>query len=253
MQSILRISRDLLTVISIDGFRRGNDANRGEGTFSRIMKNLKQLVTLREQGRYRGDVMVNCVLNEENIPTIYEFMEYCESLGVDRVIFSFPWYIAPSVAASMDAYFRENFPWLASLRDGSPPSWHHFTYRLTPRTLGDLRRELERLNSRVWKVRIRLHPALEPHEMADMVLGHGRPLPDEPHCLALYNRMAIMADGRVSACPTFGEFCVGDIYSQGVEDTWQGERFARVRQVMSIRPMPHAVCSKCSLLSGNEL
>ena len=85
------------------------------------------------------------------------------------------------------------------------------------------------------------------------MLGQRRPLSRPPTCLALSYRMAIGADGMVSACPTFREFCVGDIGSQGVKEVWQGERFARVRQVMRRRPLPHTVCAKCYLLSGNAL
>lgn len=253
MRSLLRISHHLLTVISMDGLRAENDANRGAGTFARARANLRALLNLRQQGDYQGGIMVNCVLTAQNIPTIYEFMEQCEALGVDRVVFSFPWYIAPATAASMDEYLRENFSWLTPLPPGREASWHHFTYRLAPEMLRLLRHELLRLNSRVWKVRIRLHPALEPREIRSMVLGRGGPRADAPRCLAVSQRLAILADGQVSACPTFREFGIGNIYTQGVKEIWQGERFQRVRQLMSRRAIPPGVCAKCSLLAGNEL
>lgn len=253
LESILRISPHLVVVVSMDGFQEEYDATRGKGTYDLLMENLNLLLSLKRKGEYKGQLTINCVLNEQIVFRLFEFMEYCESLGIDNVIFSFPWYITEETAKQMDDFYKETFSWLNPLKKGPKPSWHTRTYHLDVSVTDILRRQIEKLNSRIWKSRIRLHPALELDEIEDFLLGKERIVQKKQYCHAISDRFEVHPDGSVSACKVFPELCVGNVYKQGVREIWQSDKFGKIREIMNTESWPVPVCSKCCLLSNNEL
>ena len=64
MESILRISAQLAVLVSIDGLEEENDALRGAGSTRRTVGNVDQLLRLKQEGLYRGEVSVHCVIHE---------------------------------------------------------------------------------------------------------------------------------------------------------------------------------------------
>ncbi|MFV9644349.1 MAG: radical SAM protein [Desulfobacterales bacterium] len=251
LESILRISSHLALLISIDGLEEQNDSIRGSGTFNRLMDNIKLLLSLQQTGQYKGKISLNCVLSDGMVDKLYDFMEYAEMLGVDTLYFCFPWYISKNTALQMDQYFNENFSWLHTMDTETKASWHSYTYHLNLSKIDQLKQELEKLNARQWRIRIRLQPALEIHELEDFLKGREKTAQKRCQCLAISNRMDVLADGHVSACKIFDQFIIGSLHDQGVIEIWQSERFSRVRGIINRRLMP--VCSKCILLYLNGI
>ena len=246
MESILRISAQLAVLISIDGFEAENDALRGRGSYRRAMGNLDQLLRLKQRGSFRGEVSVHCMVHEAIIPRLYDFMEYFEAKGVNTVYFCFPWYISPATAARMDEYFSRNFNWLREIGVGAPRSWYSYQYHLKPEAVPALLEQVKRLNERVWRIRIRYQPALEPEEIAPFILGQEAPAQRRSLCLAVSQRMNVLPDGTVTVCKLFPEFVVGDLHREEVAPVWQSPQFRRARDLIHAGLMP--VCSKCVLL-----
>ncbi len=246
LESILRISSNLALLISIDGFENAHDNIRGNGTYNRLMNNIKLLLNLQKKGEYHGKISLYCVLNKWIVPKLYDFMGYCESLGVDTLYYGFPWYISKKTANEMDKYYYEKFSWLNHLDKNHKPSWHSYTYHLDPSQQKILQEQINKLITRIWNIRIRFQPAVEQDEMDDFIVGKDRVVQKRKHCLAISNRMDIHADGKAGPCKFFPEFSIGDLYKQTLKEIWQSNRYGKLREIINSGLMP--ICSKCVLL-----
>ena len=246
MDSLLPISENLVLLISLDGFQEDNDAIRGKGTFNRVMHQIELVRALQDKGEFKGKVSLSAVLNGEIAPRLYEFVEFAEGLGVDSLYLVYPWYIPPTVANQMDAYYTENFSWLNDLPLLGKASWHSYTYHIDPEKVEVLREQIHKVNLRPWNIRLRYQPGLEADEFYAFVSGSDQPGQKRTQCLSISNRMDVLADGSVCSCKLFPEFSVGNLYDEGVVDIWRGEKFGRVRETIHEGLTP--ICSKCVLL-----
>lgn len=250
LDSILKMSENLVMLISLEGFEMENDAIRGKGTFKKVIHGIQLLLDLQKQGQYKGKVSVALTVNDQMVSQLYSFMEFFEEMGVDSVYFCFPWYIPSGTAEKMDTYFDAHFPHLTSrFADNHKNSWHSFTFHISPDNFLTLIEELRRVNSRVWNVRIRYQPALEPEEVEGFIRGSEKPAMNRSKCFSISNRMDVMPDGKVNPCKFFPEFSVGNLYEQSVADIFHGEDLRKQREVLACGLMP--ICSKCVLLYNN--
>ncbi|MCP2163164.1 radical SAM protein [Goodfellowiella coeruleoviolacea] len=250
VDDLLTIGPGLNILVSLDGRDDDHEALRGRGTFPRTVRNIQSMLDLQRSGEYQGEISISCMVSNETVGKMYDFMEWAEALGVNTVYFQFPWYISPDVARSMDELYERCFSWLNPPAPGTRPTWHSYTYRLKPELIDELKRSMTRLAERTWNVRIRYQPQLEIDEVEEFILGVPKPAQQRNRCLAVSNRLEVHADGKVSSCKFFPEFVIGDLYDNSVAEVWQGEAFRRVREVLrgtSLMP----VCSRCILLYLN--
>lgn len=246
IESIKKISSCLAILISVDGFESENDKVRGKGTFKKVIKNIDLLLDLKRKGIFQGEISVNCVISEAMAGKLYDFMEYFEKKGVNTVYFCFPWYIPETAALKMDHYFMKNLNEIFQLEPEKIPSWHSYTYKLNPGVLPVLMQQIEKINRRAWKIRIRFQPALETKEVENFISGDEAPAQARRLCLALSTRMNVMASGEVTVCKLFPEFTIGDLRKSSLHEIWHSAAFEKCRQKIGCGLMP--VCSKCVLL-----
>ncbi|MFS0840557.1 radical SAM protein [Paenibacillus sp. 1P03SA] len=252
LDSILKMSENLVMLVSLEGFEKENDAIRGKGTFKKVIHAVKLLLDLQKQGIYKGKVSVALTVNDQMVGQLYDFMEYFEEMGVDSVYFCFPWYIPNDTAEKMDTYFDAHFPHLAArFEEGHKNSWHSFTFHISPDNFDTLIEDLNRVNSRVWNVRVRYQPALEPEEVEGFIRGSEKPAMKRTKCFSISNRMDVMPDGKVNPCKFFPEFSVGNLNEESVADIFHGEDLRKQREVLACGLMP--ICSKCVLLYNNGI
>ncbi|MDR9855531.1 radical SAM protein [Paenibacillus sp. VCA1] len=252
LDSILKMSENLVMLVSLEGFEKENDAIRGKGTFKKVIHSIQLLLDLQKQGLYKGKVSVALTVNDQMVGQLYSFMEFFEEMGVDSVYFCFPWYIPSNTAEKMDAYFDAHFPHLASrFADNHKNSWHSFTFHISPDHFDTLIEELKRVNSRVWNIRIRYQPALEPEEVEGFIRGSEKPAMNRTKCLSISNRIDVMPDGKVNPCKFFPEFSVGNLYEDSMADIFHGDDLRKQREVLACGLMP--ICSKCVLLYNNGI
>ncbi|SEG52169.1 radical SAM protein [Paenibacillus sp. UNC499MF] len=252
LDSILKMSENLVMLVSLEGFEKENDAIRGKGTFKKVIHAVKLLLDLQKQGIYKGKVSVALTVNDQMVGQLYDFMEYFEEMGVDSVYFCFPWYIPNDTAEKMDTYFDAHFPHLAArFEEGHKNSWHSFTFHISPDNFDTLIEDLNRVNSRVWNVRVRYQPALEPEEVEGFIRGSEKPAMKRTKCFSISNRMDVMPDGKVNPCKFFPEFSVGNLNEDSVADIFHGEDLRKQREVLACGLMP--ICSKCVLLYNNGI
>jgi radical SAM protein with 4Fe4S-binding SPASM domain len=247
LDGIIRISPGLELLIAVEGLEAEHDFIRGKGTFGKTMHQIERLVELREQGIYKGRISVHSVVNDSMIPKLYELLEYFESLKLDLVILCFPWYISKETSEQMDSYFMEKFSWLRKLHENQVNSWHAFKYKMNEEHAGALIEALERINERVWNIRVRYQPGLDYDEIEQFVRGEVMTSRCATTCMALSTRLDVLPTGDVTACKFFSEFTVGNLKEQGLQEIWDSDNYDRVREIINVEGLTPA-CSKCSVL-----
>lgn len=257
MESILRISSNFVIIFSLHGFRSSIDAYYGARLYDRLINSLELLMSLKKKGVYKGTVTIHTVLNQQLIPNLFEFTKYCQDIGADNLIISYPWYITDQTRRKMNVYFKKNFAWLGLSVGKEKPSWYNFSFHLNPSLTNILKEQIEKIYVTQNGIPIRFHPALENDEIYDHILGKTRIVKRKQFCMNILKQMFIFPDGDVSACRVFREFTVGNIYKQDLMDIWKGEKLNKVREIMNNSfddgSWPIGVCAKCNLLSGNQL
>ena len=244
--SLLKISDHLEMYVAVEGFKEEHDSIRGKGNYEKTLRGIDLLLEQRKEGKYKGEISLNCVITEKMIGRLYEFMELFEEKKVDTVYLSFLWYLSKETSVKMDKYFTMNLNSLCNDED-TRPSWHAYKYGLNPNAVDALIDELNRVNQRKWKIKLRYNPALDIDELKEFILGSDKPAQNKTKCLAIKTRMDIFPNGEVISCKFYPEFSVGDLKSDSVDDVWHGSKFTEVRHTIdNCGLMP--VCSKCSLL-----
>jgi MoaA/NifB/PqqE/SkfB family radical SAM enzyme len=72
--------------ISLDGCRKETVESFKTGVdFDRVVGNIKKLKEIRENGENRIRIHVNFVAHKGNIGELLDYVDFCESLGVDRI------------------------------------------------------------------------------------------------------------------------------------------------------------------------
>ncbi|WP_458119538.1 radical SAM protein [Paenibacillus sp. Z6-24] len=247
LDQILDLSENLELLIAVEGFEREHDLIRGKGTFQKTMKEIDQLVELRDQGIYKGRISVHAVINDNMIGRMAELLEFFESKKLDLVMLCFPWYISRETSVKMDHYFAENFSWLRQLDERHISSWHAFKYKINPDKMEALMDDLHQINERVWKIRVRYQPGLDYDEIDKFIHGEEMTSRCSNNCLALTSRTDIIPDGSVMPCKFFAEFTAGNLKEKSLKEIWDSEEYEQIRKTINEGGLTPA-CSKCSVL-----
>ncbi|MEA3214959.1 MAG: hypothetical protein QOJ19_1115 [Acidimicrobiia bacterium] len=247
LSSLCRISERLELVIALDGFEAEHDSLRGSGSFRKTLGGLRALIEAKHRGSYLGEITVNCVFQDAMLNRLLDFVTFLEQEGVETVYLSFPWYLSDGTSQLMDEYVAHHHPHLTLRMVDTKPSWYSYKFKLDPSRLDDLRAELLRINTAVWRIKVRYNPELDSADLEDFILGSHRPAQNKSRCLALQSRLDVFPNGNVVSCKFFPEFSVGNLERSDVRDVWESVAFNRVRKAVADNGlMP--VCAKCNLL-----
>ncbi len=249
LESLLRISPRLELDVAVDGLEDEHDALRGPGAFARTLRGIGAVLEQRRQGRYHGEITVNCVITDALVPSLAAVVEFWQEIGIDTLYLALPWFLSPAACEAMDRYVEDHRPWPGADIDSGEarPSWHAYSHQTSAALAEPLLEQLHHVNGRSWRLKLRYNPALGEGEIADFLAGSGRPAAGRTRCLAILSRMDIMPNGDIVSCKFFPESTVGNLHHDEAVTAWHGERFAHVREVVAQRGlMP--VCAKCSLL-----
>lgn len=247
LDRILELSDNLELLIAVEGFEREHDLIRGKGTFKKTMAQMQRLIELRDQGLYKGRVTVHAVINDNMIGRMFEFLEMFETMKLDLVLLTFPWYISKETSLKMDDYFSRNFSWLRELEENNISSWHAFKYKINPDHIDPLMQELRRINERVWNIRVRYQPGLDFEEIDKFIHGEELVSRCSSRCLALNSRTDILPDGKVMPCKFFSEFTIGSLQENTLREIWESDKYEMTRSIINEKGLT-PVCSKCSVL-----
>jgi radical SAM protein with 4Fe4S-binding SPASM domain len=253
IQSLLRIGSKLFIVISLDGEERQNNLIRGNATYEKIIQGIQTLNLCKKDKSFSGEIIINTVLNKYLIPSLSDYVSFVESINVDLLILSLPWYLSPDDRSIMDKYFIENFDWL-KIDPKQKASWHYFQFFIPDDFLSKLREQLEILSKMKLKIKLRLKPKTDPEVgLFSSNFSYSRYLSKNTFCFGSFRRISICANGDVSACPDFPEFVVGNLFSESLTEVWNGSNYQKIRELRSKGLWPLPVCLKCSLFSANRI
>lgn len=249
LESLLGISSRLEMDVAVDGLEEEHDSLRGRGAFARTLRGIEGLIESRRRGRYGGEVSVNCVITDATVRRVTEIVEFWEKVGVDTIYLGQLWYLSDHASSSMDHYVERNRPWgrAEPVPHAERPSWHAYSYRMSPDLVEPLLAQLDRVNRGSWKIKVRYNPALEARDLEEFLSGSEHPGGDRSRCLAILSRMDVLPNGDVVSCKFFPESAVGNLLEDDTDSIWHGPRLAKVRETIDrCGLMP--VCAKCSLL-----
>jgi len=250
LAGICKISETLELLIAVEGFEAQHDVLRGKGSFVKVMGQIVELLRLRAEGSFKGKISVHCVINDQMINRLYEFVEFLQNKGVDLILLCFPWYISEDTSREMNLFVADKFDWLINLSNRTRHSWDAFKYRISPINIEALIADLKRINSRTWKTRVRYQPGLDFDEIEAFVRGKAMTARCAKRCMVLNSRADITPGGGVSACKFFSEFSVGNLNRQSLQDIWNSDTYNGIRQVLGNELSP--ACSKCNVLYLHE-
>ncbi|KZN64658.1 radical SAM protein [Pseudoalteromonas luteoviolacea] len=244
---LLKVSKHLAMLVSLDGLEAENDAIRGKGVFEKVVRGISTLLQLRKSGEYHGKVSICLTLHDAIVGKLADFIKYFSDLGIDSIYIVFPWYMPEQVAEQMDTWVQTHLPYRAKyIHDFSKASWHGYTHKIAPKNIAALKRELGEITDRTWPCRVRFHPDLSMEEVEPFVLGGTIPAEGKRNCAAITHRIDVLPGGTVSSCKFFPELEVGNLQALPLKDIWQGRAFNAFRDKVQCGLMP--VCSKCTLL-----
>ncbi len=251
IEPLLPISKNVEVIISLDGLEYDNDKQRGKGSFSKTVENIRFLTDLRKKGIFQGFIIINNSLHNDLIPNLYNFVKFCDSLECDRIILGYPWYIPDERVIEMDSYFKTYFNYLDL--PSKKASWCSFSHKLNNSVVPQLIEQINKINMQEWNTRVGYHPPMggEANEVKNIINAIERPYNREQHCSALSSRVSVFADGRVSMCANFPEFTFGNIYEKSLLEIWQNSEFKRAREIRNQHLMSPMLCQRCRLLSYN--
>ena len=242
-----KISDSLEVVFSLDGLEKEHDCLRGKGMFNKTFTNITGLVNEKKEGRFKGKITINCSIHNELVNNLYQFVEFCNTLQVDKVILGFPWYINENTCKEMDEYYQINFNWLN--RQPIHYTWHCFNYCIDFTLLSVLENEIKKITNRTYNFTLRFHPDLK-NDLSSILTGDvfndGK-----NSCIATSCRMAVWANGDVSFCGDFPEFCIGNLYFTDFGSIWRSENFNKIRRIINSVPKPYSLCQRCRFSSNN--
>lgn len=252
IEPLLKISKNLNTVISIDGMASEHNYLRGKNTFSKVIQNIKLLTDLKKQKIYHGRITINSFLSNELVLKLFEFIPYVSTLDADKIYLNFPWFLDKNDAMEMDMFYKNNFAEICIKSLSYKPSWHTFTYQLTQENLKKARSILKSHREIIVKKNIRINPSSEYIKIIGDNLPGYKALYHVPvFCTAINKSMFIQPEGKVTACTAFPELETGTIGDKSVKEIWNCNKYNSLRKILNGSPLPGKACLKCPYFSSN--
>ena len=227
-------------LIAVDGMEEQNDSIRGKGTFTETITAIKELLALREKGIFKGKISIHCVISEDLVGKLYEFLLLFEEIGVDVVILCYPWYISEKTSQNMDQYYVKNIGCIESEK----PSWYAFKYKLATKHYNEILSDKNRIMERTWGMQVKFQPELKDTEILDFLNDELELRPFK--CFSVADRLELLPDGSVSTCKHFPEMIVGNLKEDSVYNIWHSDKYSKMRAAIQNELMP--VCTKCNNL-----
>ncbi len=252
IEQLLKISKNLNLVISIDGIAPEHDNIRGKNTFSKIIQNIRLLSGLKKKNIFKGNITINTFLSNELALNLSEYIQFVNTLKPDKLFFNFPWFIDESDAVKMDNFYTNYFAGLCDRPLPCIPSWHTFTYHLTYDILRNARSVLKSHREMILGNNIRINPFSEYKRIiGDNLPGYSMLKQIPVFCVAVTKTMIVQSDGMVTACTAFPELEIEPIRSNDIKDIWNSEKYNSIRKILYEFVWPGTACLKCPFLSSN--
>lgn len=209
---------------SIDGLYNINDCNRGEGTFKKIVENIKKLDN--------KNIYFNSVITENNIDFLEQFYKFASKLNIEQVTFQFPmWYEECSEFKK-----KYGFDYYKGMQG-------EFDLQFMTRLKNQVEK-LRELNS--FKTRYRIYPSIFCENIEEYVAGTIREKKRLICADIVEPRLKILTNGDVVICEAL-KTKIGNITVDRLEDIWNSEQAVKIRKTLLSNNLTE-MCSRCCSL-----
>lgn len=246
---ICRFEENIELLIALDGDLKSNDALRGKGVYNKVIKVIKDLISLKNNCRYKGKISVHTMISNENIDSLIDYVLEMDTLGIDDLILCLPWYISEDTSKIMDDFCSMNIPEVKSNIVVSP-SWYAYKYKIKNYNIIKVHKVIDEIRKMSINMNIQFQPDLSGKELTSFLRGEEIINCDNRECLTIYSRLDILPTGKVTFCKHFQELEYGDLNNNSVEELWNSVSIKKFRNILKNYQMP--VCSKCNNLYRNS-
>lgn len=245
IELLCRFDENIELLFALEGDQESNDKLRGTGNFDKAITNIKKMIALKSEDKFKGKISVHTMISNENIDTLPEFVSFLDAIGIDHLILCFPWYISEETSMKMDRYFSENFSDF-NKNIHSVPSWHAYKYRIEPANFSKVHEKVGLIRNNIYNMSIHYQPNIKDDELTCFLEGKDIEQCNGRECYTLYSRIDLLPNGMVSSCKHFQELAYGDLHQDSLINIWNSEKMKYIRHTICHRQMP--VCSKCNNL-----
>ena len=223
-----------IIILSVDGCKDIHDLIRKRsGGYDELVFAIREINSKR---KFRPRIFVNCVIQEDNIEQLEQWVEEMQNLHVDQIYLHLQTFVSSNMAAAYEKDMKEKFAIEAFAHKGAvcSPSM-----------------DINKIRAVCLKLKDKNIHML--HDIEKVNLENYYNYPDRPFrlpimtkCFAANNVLEIMPDGSVITCHDFPDYIVGNVRNEKLLEIWNGEKMQKFRRyVTTERLLP--ICQRCCM------
>lgn len=206
---------------SVDGIDSANDSNRGEGTFSKIMQNVKKIKN--------NKIYFNTVINSKNIDELDSFYQFANEMNVEQITFQFPmWY--KECCDFQQKYGFDYYPGMQGQYD--------------LQFIRKLKDQIVKLTKHDhFKTKCRFISPIFVENIEDYISGTIRENHDLICADIIEPKLKILPNGDVVICEAF-KTQIGNLIDNTLEEIWNNTSACKIRKTLCNYNLTE-MCSRC--------
>ena len=248
-QMLIRTGFDSVRV-SLDGTKKINDKQRGNGSYERALKGIETLYHEKERTKSKNpNISIIYTVTPANFDVIEEFFLHDLNLDyIDWVTIQMQNFLTQEMGDSYAKLLKLEFGeesdayWRALVR-----SIDEFDsidiYELTKQV-----KVVEDVLFKKKKNLLLLPPTFSPNNLKAYLKADWNGMKDQYNkCYSPFVSADIVANGDVAPCHVFYDLVMGNLHEQSISEIWNGSRYTKFRNMMKQQTfMP--ICSGCCIL-----
>ncbi len=224
-------------IFSIHGTEDVHDTVvKAKGAFRKATENIRAFC----QGPRKTSVMMNLVLQQENLDSVFDLVEQGRALGVDRVRVEHLIFITAKEVNDHAAAVHNQFP--AHMHTKMDVTTYRRDTAYEPshaaRLVGILHQLKERYGSFVF-----VKPWLDDSEIGEW---YEEDYEGQRRCLFVWRSLFIDPAGNVVPCQSYENMKMGNVVREPILEIWNCRRYRAVRRLIREQRLPG--CSRCCKL-----
>ena len=222
---------DLL--ISLDGLEKENDLIRGNGTFKKVVNNIKLLRSLKNPPH----MGLQFTILPQNVHVMYKFCKLAVDLGVDWVLLNPCWYLSEEQKKAYTDFMAENFNMMPKTQLGYFNSYDLNTNEFVL--------QYKKIVNENWPIQISCYLNNPAEDIFDYVHS-SNVFTGNTFCYKQWLRMDVTPEGKVTPCVRYPDLVFGDLKTEDILQVWNSSHYEKFRKIVRRKTMP--ICKKCNCL-----
>jgi len=243
--------------ISLDGPRKQNDIQRGNGSYNKAIAGIEALVEeKKKQHAKRPDLSIIYTITPENYDSIEEL--FLKDLNLEH----FNWitiqmqnFITQEMGKNYAKFLKTEFNiydakyWKGLVRE--PQAFLNIDRSELSRQVLRVKEALKEKN----KYLLLLPPSFTPDNLDAYLKADWSKMSDQYNrCIIPWVSTDIVANGDIAPCHIFYDLVMGNLYEASFQDIWFGSKYQKFRDYISCNQFM-SICPGCCILylSGNKV